>query len=97
MLAGLSFAVNHEEVEAWVARPTLVGMLDRLVQPRQNQRIEGRAPTVLERSLGGDVWRGAIGIWNAFCAVLLRERLEPSLRSDLERIWRKVQGQSLEI
>ena len=97
MLAGLSFAVSHEEVEAWVARPTLTGMLDRLMQPRQNMRIEGRATTVLERSLGGEVWRGVIGIWNAFCAVLLRERLEPSLRADLERTWRSVMGQGLEI
>lgn len=97
MMAGLSFAVNHEEVEAWVARPTFMGRLDRLFQPRQNMRIEGRATTVLERTLGGEVWRGVIGIWNAFCAVLLRERLKPPLQSDLELIWRNVMGQSLEI
>ena len=97
MLAGLSFAVDHEEVEAWVGRPTLMGRLDRLVQPRQDLRIEGRATTVLERALGGEVWRGVIGIWNAFCAGLLRERLEPSLRSDLELTWRNVIGRTLEV
>lgn len=96
MLAGLSFAVSDKEVETWVVRPTLMGRLDRLVQPRQNVRIEGRATAVLERALGGEVWRGVIGIWNAFCAALLRERLEPALRSDLELIWRNVMGRSLE-
>jgi hypothetical protein len=97
MLAGLSFVVNHEEVETWVARQTLMGRLDRLVQPRQNLRLEGRATAVLERALGGEVWRGVVGIWNAFCAALLTDRLDPSLRSDLELIWRKVMGRSLEI
>lgn len=97
MVAGLSFAVSNEEVEAWVARPTLMGRLDRLVQPRQSVRIEGRATAVLERTLGGEVWRGVIGIWNAFCAALLRERLEPSLRSDLEFVWRNVMGRTIEI
>lgn len=97
MLAGLSFAVSDEVVETWLARPTLMGRLDRLVQPRQNVRVEGRATTVLEQALGGEVWRGVIGIWNAFCAALLRDRLEPSLRSDLELIWRTVMGGSLEI
>ena len=97
MLAGLSFAVNNKEVEAWVARPTLMGRLDRLVQPRQNVRIEGRATAVLEGTLGGEVWRGVIGIWNAFCAALLRERIEPSRRSDLEFVWRMVMGRTIEI
>lgn len=96
MLAGLAFAVSGEEVEAWVARPTLMGRLDRLVQPRQSVRIEGRASAVVERTLGGDVWRGVVGIWNAFCAALLRERLEPSLRLDLERAWGAGIGVSLD-
>lgn len=97
MLAGLSFAVNGEEVEAWVARPTVMGRLDRLFEPRQGRRIEGRATTVLERTLGGEVWRGVIGIWNAFCAAMLRERLDPVLRSDLESVWRNVIGSRLEL
>jgi hypothetical protein len=96
-LAGLSFVVNHEEVETRVARPTLMGRLDRLVQPRQSVRLEGQATAVLERALGGDVWRGVIGIWNAFCAALLTDRLDPPLRSDLGVIWRNVMGRSLEI
>jgi hypothetical protein len=92
MLAGLAFAVSGEEVVAWVARPTLMGRLDRLVQPRPSLRIEGRATAVLERTLGGGVWTGVIGIWNAFCAALLRERLVPGLRSDLVAAWRDVMG-----
>jgi hypothetical protein len=97
MLAGLAFAVNGQEVEAWVARPGLMGGLDRLVQPRQSLRIEGRATAVLERALGGGVWRGVAGIWNAFCAALLQERLEPTLRLDLERAWRTGIGMSLDV
>lgn len=97
MLAGLAFAVSGEEVEAWVARPTVLGRLDRLVQPRQNTRIEGRATGIIEQALGGEVWRGVVGIWNAFCAVLLSERLEPPLRFDLDLVWRTVMGRNLEI
>jgi hypothetical protein len=97
MLAGLAFAVSGEQVEEWVARPTLIGRLDRLVQPRKSARIEGRATAVIERALGGEVWRGVIGIWNAFCAALFRERLEPTLRLDLERAWRTGIGMSLDI
>lgn len=96
MMAGLAFAVSGEEVEEWVARPTLMGRLDRLVQPRQSIRVEGRATTVMERALGGEWWRGVIGIWNAFCAALLRERLEPQLRLDLDRAWRTGIGMSLD-
>lgn len=96
MLAGLSFAVTHEQVEAYVTRPTLMGRLDRLVaSPRS--LIEARATTVLERTFGGEVWRGVIGIWNALCAAMLGERLPPSLRSDLGSVWRHVMGQDLEL
>jgi hypothetical protein len=52
--------------------------------------IEGQAATVLQRALGGDVWLGTIGIWNALCADLLGDRLEPSLRDDLATSWLKV-------
>jgi hypothetical protein len=96
-LAGLAFAVSGEEVEEWVARPTLMGRLDMLVQPRQSVRIEGRATAVIERTLGGGVWQGVVGIWNAFCAALLRERLEPTLRLDLERAWKSGVGIPLDI
>lgn len=97
MLAGLAFAVSGEEVEQWIARPTLMGRLDRLVQPRRSQRIEGRATAVLERALGGSVWAGVIGIWNAFCSALLEERLDPRLRSDLDRAWTRVMGSRLAV
>jgi hypothetical protein len=97
MMAGLAFAVSGEEVEEWVARPSVMGRLDRLVQPRQSVRIEGRATAIIERALGGDVWKGVIGVWNAFCAALLRERLEPAVRLDLERAWRAGIGMSLDV
>jgi hypothetical protein len=96
MLAGLSFAVSGEEVEADVARPTFMGRLDRLVEPRQRIRIEGQATAVIERTLGGEVRRGVIGIWNAFCGALLRERLGPALRSDLGFAWRSVMGEDVD-
>jgi hypothetical protein len=96
MLAGLAFAVSGEEVEAYVARPTLIGRLDRLLEPRQRIRIEGQATAVIERTLGGEAWRGVIGIWNAFCGALLRERLGPPLRSDLGFAWRSVMGEDVD-
>jgi hypothetical protein len=97
MLAGLAFAVSGEDVEVHVARRTLMGRLDRLAEPRQHVRIEGQATTIVERALGGEVWLGVIGIWNAFCAALLRERLEPALRSDLTYAWRTVMGEDLSV
>lgn len=97
-LAGLAFAVSGEEVEEWVARPTLMGRLNnRLVQPRQSVRIEGRSTAVIERTLGGEVWQGVVGIWNAFCAALLQERLEARFRLDLERAWRTGLRLSLDV
>lgn len=97
MLVGLAFAATHENIEAWVARPSLLGKLDRLVEPRRSHQLEGRATTVLEGSLGGDVWRGVIGIWNAFCAALLQQRLDSTLRDDLERTWLTVKGAPLRL
>lgn len=96
MLAGLAYAANNEEVELYVARPTLMGRLDRLVAPR-GQLIEGRATMVLEREVGGEVWRGVIGIWNALCAALLEERLPSDLRNDLGFVWRRVIGGDLAV
>jgi hypothetical protein len=54
------------------------------------EQIEGRAATVLENAIGGDVWLGTIGIWNALCAYLLQGRLDSSLRDDLASSWQKV-------
>lgn len=63
------------------------------VEPdRDRPEIEGQAATVLEKALGGDVWLGVIGIWNALCADLFRDRLEPSMHSDLGASWRKVRA-----
>ena len=95
MLASLAFAVSAEDVEASVGRKTLVGRLDRLVEPRRRIRIEARAGDVLEGALGGEVWLGVVGIWNALCTVALRRRLDEPLRSDLAYAWRTVIGDDL--
>lgn len=95
MNAALVFAVTGEEVEAWIDRPGLVAHLDR-IGPRSHQ-IEGRAATVLERSLGGQVWLGTIGIWNALSAALLKDRLEADLHEDLLVSWRQVRPSQGEI
>jgi hypothetical protein len=94
MLAALAFVATQEE--AYVPRHTLMGRLDRLVAS-PDRLIEGSATTVLEQKFGAEVWRGVIGIWNALCAALLAERLDPSLRSDLGFAWRHVMGRSLEV
>jgi hypothetical protein len=86
--AALVFVVTGEEVEAWVDAPGWIARLDKGAS--RSQQIEGHAATVLEKALGGDIWLGTIGIWNALCAELLADRLEPSLRDDLATSWRKV-------
>ena len=49
--------------------------------------MEGRAATLLERNLGATVWDSVIGVWNAFCAALLSERLDGALLASLEGPW----------
>lgn len=56
------------------------------------QELEGQATSLLERQLGSDVWIGTVGIWNAFCAALLSERLDPTVRDALEAAWVKAVG-----
>jgi hypothetical protein len=56
------------------------------------QELEGQATSLLERQLGPDVWIGTVGIWNAFCAALLSERLDPAVRDALEAAWVKAVG-----
>lgn len=96
MLAGLSYAVIHDDVEEWASRRTSMGRIDRLVSSKRDL-VEGRATTVLERTLGGDVWLSVIGIWNALCAALLEDRLDPALRRDLESTWSTVMGHRPEV
>lgn len=86
--AALVFVVTGEEVEASIDRPGFVVSLER-IGPRW-QQIEGYAATVLQKALGADIWLGTIGIWNALCAELLADRLDPLLRDDLATSWRKV-------
>jgi hypothetical protein len=88
MHAALVYAVTGKEVDAWIDRPGLLARLDR-IGPRWRQ-IEGQAATILGRELGGQVWLGTIGIWNALCAALLVELIDPVLRDDLATSWRQV-------
>lgn len=88
MNAALVFAVTGKEVDTSIDRPGLMARLDR-IGPRSRQ-VEGWAATILEREIGGEVWLGSIGIWNALCAALLADRMSPSLRDDLAASWRAV-------
>jgi hypothetical protein len=88
--AGAAFAVSGEEVATWVDRPGLMARLDRIVQPRQNARIEGRATAILEERFGREVWVGFVAIWNAACAALLEDVLDPGTFADLQAAWRAV-------
>jgi hypothetical protein len=88
MLAGLAFALSGHDVEEHVVRAGIMGRLDRLVQPRPDSRIEGAATAILEGALGGSVWNGALEMWNAFCAALIQERLDPTFLQALEAPWR---------
>ena len=88
MNAGLVYAITGNDVENWIDRPGLLARLDR-IGPRWSQ-IEGRAASILERELGGEVWLGTIGIWNALCAALLGARLSAELRGSLSATWDRV-------
>jgi hypothetical protein len=92
MLIGLAFAVTGDDVEAPApALPARASVWQRLKRwDRANTDPERRATFLLEHELGGDVWLATVGIWNAFCADLLADRLEPQLRSDLMTPWRAV-------
>ena len=88
--AAAAFAVSGEEVAEWVDRPGLMARLDRIVQPRHNARIEGRATAILERRFGRAVWVGFVAIWNAACAALLEDVIDPGTFADLQAAWRAV-------
>lgn len=97
MLVALTRTVTNIDLEAVDRRPGLMARLQRLAQPRASHRLEGHAATAMERALGGEVWAGVIGIWNAFCAVLLREKLHSRLYGDLQSTWRGVMHADLEL
>lgn len=88
MNAGLVFAATGEDIDAELARPSLIARLAR-IGPRW-AHVEGQAAMVLEREFGGDVWLGTIGIWNALCAALLEDRLDSRLRDSLASSWDRV-------
>ena len=95
MMAGLFFVVTGHEVEERIERPGVLARIDRLFPIPRWMRIEGEAATVLEREMGGEIWLASIGIWNALCAALLGDRLEPALRESLEASWLRVVGSRL--
>jgi hypothetical protein len=76
--AGITLAMTGIDLDLDETRSGLRAMLDWLAEPSRDLRIEGRAATLLERRLGRDVWLSVIAVWNAFCAALLSETLEPS-------------------
>lgn len=56
------------------------------------QSVEGQATTLLERSVGGNVWLGTTVLWNAFCAALLMDTIPEHLLASLEAPWQMVLG-----
>ena len=67
----------------------LLDWLDRRIETRGRMRVEGDATAILERALGGQVWRAVVVVWNACCAALLAQQLPAELRSSLEAGWRR--------
>jgi len=94
MNAALVYAATGEDVEDWIDRPGAMAAIERRLGSR-SRAIEGRAATVLEKTFGGEVHTGVVGIWNALCAALLEERLDPRERDSLGAAWRGVRGSSL--
>ena len=90
---GLTFAVTGIDINppADTGRRGLGTRLARLLQP-EYIALQGQAATLLERHGGGDIWLPVTGVWNAFCAALLDERLDPELRAALETPWRLAIG-----
>lgn len=86
---GLTFAVTQVDIDpSTEVRPKQKrGRLARLLQSEE-AALEGQAATLLERDSGGEIWLSVTGVWNAFCAALLAERLDPELRTALETPWR---------
>jgi hypothetical protein len=94
MNAALIYAATGENVEDWIDRPGVMAAIERRLGSR-SRAIEGRAATVLEKTFGGEVHIGVVGIWNSLCAALLGERLDPRERDSLGAAWRGVRGASL--
>jgi hypothetical protein len=89
MLVGLASAVSGHEVEEHAARRGFLARLDRFAQSP-----DAAATETIERALGGSVWRGVLGMWNAFCAALIPERFQPALLHGLEAPWRAALGRT---
>ncbi len=90
--AAVTLAVTGVDLDHDDEKSGVVASLDKLFEPSRDHRIEGRAATLLERRLGAGIWDSLIGVWNAFCAALLSEKLDPALRTSLEAPWRTVFG-----
>ena len=92
--AAVTMAVTGVDLDRDVEKSGVVAILDRLFEPSRDHRIEGKAAALLERRVGAGVWDSVIGVWNAFCAALLSEKLDPALRASLEAPWRTVLGRT---
>ncbi len=92
--ATVTLALTGVDLDRDEEKSGFLATLDRLFEPSRDHRIEGKAAGLLERQLGAGIWDSVIGVWNAFCAALLFERLDPELRTSLEATWRTVLGRT---
>jgi hypothetical protein len=69
----------------------LGGFLRRIVSDPQRD-LQRRATAAIEAAGGAVAWRGLVGVWNGWCAVLLAERLEPDVAAALGEAWRRAVG-----
>lgn len=91
--AALVFVATGREIDEWIQGPGLVANLDRLFPVRQ--QVEGQAAAILERQLGATVWLASTGVWNALCAALVGDRVDPAVRASLQASWITVVGSPL--
>lgn len=90
--AAVTLAVTGVDLDRADEQSGVVATLDKPFEPARLHRIEGKTAALLERHLGAGIWDCVMGVWNAFCAALLSEKLGPALRTSLEapdiRAWR---------
>ncbi len=88
MNGGLAYSVTGREAVDSVRTVRGIDWIERHFVS-EDMRIEGSAGTVIERSVQGSPWLAVIGVWNAFCAALMPDRLGPELVAALELAWRE--------
>jgi hypothetical protein len=88
LLVGLTFAITGVDLDARGADAAATNAAPSTSEDvGRRQELEGQATSLLERRLGSDVWVATVGVWNAFCAALLSERLDRMVREGLEASW----------